>query len=179
MSAIHNFFHRFLPEAPLRVVANVRDALRIRNILEDIEGVYCRIEKPIDREGKGWKIIVDGSSDIEPPEDILPPWGSSLTPYDSPAPEPPVDGGDNGTSDEYARGDHAHPLEMPDPSGVSDGTMLIADGGSWTTLGLPAGPAVLAYDATSGVRWQVIDAAKKGVYRNDSDQINDDYLRAF
>ena len=102
-----------------------------------------------------------------------------LIPYDSPYPEAPIAGGDNGTSDEYARGDHAHPLEMPDPALPSDGAMLITDGGEWTSLPHPAGPAVLVYDASSGVRWQIIDRAYKGIFRNASDQIDDDYVRAF
>jgi len=60
-----DFFHRIMPEDPLRKVANVRDMRRVHNILEDIEGVGCRVEKPTNREGLGWRIIVDGSSDVD------------------------------------------------------------------------------------------------------------------
>jgi hypothetical protein len=78
MGAIHNFFHRFIPDAPLRAVSNVRDHMRMVNFIEDLQGVYCRVVKPLDRELMGCRIIVDGSSDIEPPEDIVPPWSPTL-----------------------------------------------------------------------------------------------------
>jgi hypothetical protein len=38
---------------------------RVANVLESIEGVGCRIEKT--ENGWGWQIIVDGTSDYEPP----------------------------------------------------------------------------------------------------------------
>lgn len=54
---------------PVRAVANATQANRIANILNGIEGVGCRIHKPTNAEGHGWKIIVDGSTDIVPPND--------------------------------------------------------------------------------------------------------------
>lgn len=62
---------------PVRDVANVTDHNRVANILNDIQGVGCRIEKPVNGNGRGWKIIVgDGSSDIDTTDldpDFLPP----------------------------------------------------------------------------------------------------------
>ena len=74
MPAIFNWLSRFVPETPLRKVANVRQQNRIANILEDIQGIGCRILKPTDREGLGWRIMLDGSSDVEPPADTYLAW---------------------------------------------------------------------------------------------------------
>lgn len=41
---------------------------RVANILMDLTGIGCRIEKPVDSDGRGWKIIVDGTSDETPPD---------------------------------------------------------------------------------------------------------------
>ena len=54
---------------PLRKVANHTQANRIANVLLDIKGVGCRIEKPTNADGRGWKVIVDGSSDEPFPDD--------------------------------------------------------------------------------------------------------------
>jgi hypothetical protein len=82
---IINWLRTWLPETPLRLVANVRQMNRIANILNNIQGVNCRIEKPTNAEGKGWLIIVDGSSDVKATDgnDIPNPFegsGSSETP---------------------------------------------------------------------------------------------------
>lgn len=63
---IINWLRTWLPETPLRLVANVRQMNRIANILNGIQGVNCRIIKPTNAEGKGWMIVVDGSSDLKP-----------------------------------------------------------------------------------------------------------------
>jgi hypothetical protein len=78
MSRIRHFLSRFIEGDPLRKVGNVRDKNRVHNILEDIVGVNCRIEKPINQDGLGWRIIVDGSSDEPLPEGVVPPWSPTL-----------------------------------------------------------------------------------------------------
>ena len=78
MSRIRHFLSRFIEGDPLRKVSNVRDKNRVHNILEDIVGVNCRIDKPINQDGLGWRIIVDGSSDEPPPEGVVPPWSPTL-----------------------------------------------------------------------------------------------------
>ena len=61
------FLKRFTAGQPVRVVANARNLSRIANILEDIQGVGLRIQKPTDAEGMGWRIINDGTSDATIP----------------------------------------------------------------------------------------------------------------
>lgn len=78
---IINWLRTWLPETPLRLVANVRQMNRIANILNDIQGVNCRIEKPTNAEGKGWMIIVDGGSDVKPEEGAESEWPKPLVPY--------------------------------------------------------------------------------------------------
>ena len=46
---------------PVRIVANHTQANRIANILNDIDGIGCRIEKPTRWDGRGWKIVVDAA----------------------------------------------------------------------------------------------------------------------
>jgi hypothetical protein len=69
-----NWLKLFKPEDPLRLVANVRQQNRIANILNDIQGVNCRIIKPTNADGKGWMIVVDGSSDLKPEPGSEPYW---------------------------------------------------------------------------------------------------------
>lgn len=53
---------------PARGVPGARDANTIANILNDISGLGCRILKPMDRGGLGWRIVIDGGSDeVYPP----------------------------------------------------------------------------------------------------------------
>jgi hypothetical protein len=47
-----------------RVVSNIEDANYIRRFFNTVQGVGCRIDAPR-QDGKGWRIIVDGSSDID------------------------------------------------------------------------------------------------------------------
>jgi hypothetical protein len=59
------FIQLFKKGDPARAVSNVTDHNRVANILNDLGGYGCRIEKPVNGEGRGWKIIVDGvSSDV-------------------------------------------------------------------------------------------------------------------
>jgi hypothetical protein len=46
---------------------SARQHNRVANILQDLQGIGCRIDKPLDAEGRGWRIVIDGSSDIPPP----------------------------------------------------------------------------------------------------------------
>jgi len=72
---IRNFLkNTHAPGSPSRTVPGVGDANRIATVLMDIQGVNCRIEKPGHRGGLGWKIIVDGTSDISPPPEVQVPW---------------------------------------------------------------------------------------------------------
>lgn len=61
---IHNWLKNFHKAGDsVATVPGVDDANRIANILQNLTGVGCRIEKPTDRNGYGWRIIVDGTSD--------------------------------------------------------------------------------------------------------------------
>lgn len=60
------WFKTYAPGTPVRQVANVEENNRIRNILNDIQGVGCRIEKPRGANGLGWRIIVDNRTDLDP-----------------------------------------------------------------------------------------------------------------
>lgn len=51
---------------------HARDHDRVANILNDIQGIGCRIEKPRHADGRGWLVIVDGSSDISDSDFKLP-----------------------------------------------------------------------------------------------------------
>jgi hypothetical protein len=62
---LHNWLRRFRSGAPL-CAFSAQSWNRVANVLESIEGVGCRIEKT--ENGWGWQIVVDGSSDFEPPE---------------------------------------------------------------------------------------------------------------
>lgn len=57
------FLDNFTPNQPLRQVANVTQQNRIANILNDLQGVGCKVEKDFGREGRGWKIVVENDSD--------------------------------------------------------------------------------------------------------------------
>lgn len=63
MSAIFGFLKRFNSGCPVRRVADTTNMNRIANILEGLTGYGCRVEKPTDAHGRGWSIIVDGTSD--------------------------------------------------------------------------------------------------------------------
>lgn len=66
---IFGFLRRSRPGDPLRNVATTEKLNRICNILEDIQGQGCHIEKPTAKNGYGWRIVVDGyHSDLDPAE---------------------------------------------------------------------------------------------------------------
>jgi len=50
----------------VRHVSTVTYRNRVSAVLGDIQGIGCRIHKPTEGEGMGWRIIVDGGSDIMP-----------------------------------------------------------------------------------------------------------------
>jgi hypothetical protein len=66
-----------MPGDPVRKTANATQQRRIAKILNDLQGVGCRVEKPTDGDGRGWKIIIDGSSDIEYPPNMQFPGGAA------------------------------------------------------------------------------------------------------
>jgi len=80
MGAIRNFLQRKRPGDPVGKTGDAAAWNRVCNILEDMTGVGIRIQKPTDREGRGWKLIVDGSSDEgESPTTYQPPWQTMNT----------------------------------------------------------------------------------------------------
>lgn len=60
------WFKEYKPGDPVRLVANVEETNRVHRILDDVQGIGCRIEKPRNANGRGWRIIVDGTSDLDP-----------------------------------------------------------------------------------------------------------------
>ena len=51
----------------LRQLASTENINKLANVLEDLSGDGCRIEKPVDDDGRGWKVVVDPhASDAEP-----------------------------------------------------------------------------------------------------------------
>jgi hypothetical protein len=62
MSRLRTFLrNNYKAGDPVRVVANHTQANRIANILQDIEGYGCQIQKPTAHEGRGWKIVVSSA----------------------------------------------------------------------------------------------------------------------
>lgn len=64
-----NFLKRFQKGDPVCKVADTENMNRIANILEDLKGVGCRIVKPTNDNGRGWKIIIDPFNSDADPED--------------------------------------------------------------------------------------------------------------
>ena len=60
MTAIAGFLrnNHFRGE-PVATAVSARDSNRVANVLMDISGDGCKIYKPTDRGGRGWKIVVD------------------------------------------------------------------------------------------------------------------------
>lgn len=83
MAQLRGFLQRFRPGQPLWSFCNSEHHNRVADVLENILGYGCRIDKPTD--GTPWKIVVDGSSDIYTGADgegvMLQrfPWGSTYT----------------------------------------------------------------------------------------------------
>ena len=64
---ISGFLRKMKKGEPLNQEATCQLLNRIYNILEGLAGEGCSVEKPLDRDGLGWKIVVDGChSDLEP-----------------------------------------------------------------------------------------------------------------
>ena len=64
---ISGFLRKMQRGRPLNAEATTLLLNRIFNILEGLAGEGCSVDKPLDRKGLGWKIVVDGShSDLEP-----------------------------------------------------------------------------------------------------------------
>ena len=64
---VRGFLRKLKKGEPLNTEATSLLLNRIYNILEGLAGEGCRVEKPLDAKGLGWRIIVDGCySDLEP-----------------------------------------------------------------------------------------------------------------
>ncbi len=64
---IRGFLRKLRKGEPLNTEATSLLLNRIYNILESLAGEGCQVDKPLDCEGLGWRIIVDGChSDLEP-----------------------------------------------------------------------------------------------------------------
>ncbi len=65
------------------------------------------------------------------------------------------------------------------PEGTNKGDLLYwdAEESIWKILAVPASPAVLAWDGTSGLHWLTIDSPYKFPQRSNADTIVADYLR--
>lgn len=61
-------FKRFGPDTPVRRVANIKEQNFWRNVLNDIQGIGCRVEIPENQGGLGARVIVDGGADIDWPD---------------------------------------------------------------------------------------------------------------
>jgi hypothetical protein len=76
MGVIHNFLRtNYRPGEWLGRLCSPQERNRQNNIFQDCKGVWCRIEKPVNQEGRGWRWIVDGTSDIY--DGTQPPWVTS------------------------------------------------------------------------------------------------------
>lgn len=64
---IARWFGIFAEGESLRQVSNTTRVNRVSNVLGTIKGLGCSIDKPLNGEGKGWIIKVDGSSDLDDP----------------------------------------------------------------------------------------------------------------
>ena len=64
---ISGFLRKMQKGMPLNAEATTLLLNRIFNILEGLAGEGCSVNKPLDRKGLGWKIVIDGNhSDLEP-----------------------------------------------------------------------------------------------------------------
>ena len=75
MGVLGNWLKRFKGNEWLGEYCDAEENNIIRRVLAECTGVGCHIEK--NRDGRGWKWVVDGSSDSQPPPDYTPPWGST------------------------------------------------------------------------------------------------------
>ena len=64
---VRGFLRKMKKGEPLNTEATSLLLNRIFNILESLSGEGCTVDKPLDREGLGWRIVIDGiHSDNEP-----------------------------------------------------------------------------------------------------------------
>ena len=64
---VRGFLRKLRKGEPINTEATSTLLNRIYNILEGLAGEGCRVDKPLDCKGLGWRIIVDGCySDLEP-----------------------------------------------------------------------------------------------------------------
>ena len=71
----HNFLRsNWLGGDPLHAIANAKQMRTLANIPKYIQGIGCRILKDTTAEGKNWRIVVDGTSDVTPPDNYVYPW---------------------------------------------------------------------------------------------------------
>jgi len=80
MGVLGNWLKRFKGNEWLGEYCDAEENNIIRRVLAECTGVGCHIEK--NRDGRGWKWVVDGSSDSQPPPDYTPPWGSGNIPFE-------------------------------------------------------------------------------------------------
>ena len=78
MGTIQFLDDRIKPEDPLRKVCAVKQVRRTRRILNDLQGMGCRVFKDETKEGHGWRIIVDGTSTDIPFPDGTSPFSPSV-----------------------------------------------------------------------------------------------------
>lgn len=76
---ILNYFRRSHPGVGINRIFPCSEQNKVYNILETMEGEGCSIVRPLDGEGKGWKILVDGYSSDSPPRFSM----DGLMPFDA------------------------------------------------------------------------------------------------
>jgi hypothetical protein len=77
MGEIRHFLQRKTVGDPVGKTGDAEAWNRVCNILEGMAGIGLRVDKPTDREGFGWRFILDGSSDGGAegiPANYRPPW---------------------------------------------------------------------------------------------------------
>jgi len=75
MAALHNFLrNNFRPGEWIGRICGPIWGNRVANVLQDVQGIGCRWYKPTDQEGRGWRVIFDGSSDVQLPPGWVWPW---------------------------------------------------------------------------------------------------------
>jgi len=72
MGVLGNWLKRFKGNEWLGEYCDAEENNIIRRVLAECTGVGCHIEK--NRDGRGWKWVIDGSSDSQPPPGYIAPW---------------------------------------------------------------------------------------------------------
>jgi hypothetical protein len=78
MSRLRGFLRRFRAGDPVARVCDTTHHNRVAQVLEDLQGMGCRIHKPTD--GSPWYIIVDGTTDLPFPDNSMP---LTVPPYEA------------------------------------------------------------------------------------------------